>query len=65
MLIWNQETILSYLRRYPDVMWEITRKLTGIMRQAREIIYGLAFKPVAADWLHYLFSNAQIVLEVR
>ena len=46
-LIWNQETILSYLRRYPDVMWEITRKLTGIMRQAREIIYGLAFKPVA------------------
>lgn len=47
VLIWNRETILRYLRRYPDVMWEVTRKLTGIMRQAREIIYGLAFKPVA------------------
>jgi len=47
VFLWDQETILRYLRRYPDVMWEITKKLTGIMRQAREIIYGLAFKPVA------------------
>lgn len=47
LIMWDRETILRYLRRYPDVMWEITKYLTGIMRQAREIIYGLAFKPVA------------------
>jgi len=47
VLLWNQETILRYLRRYPDVMWDITGVLTQIMRNAREIIYGLAFKPVA------------------
>jgi len=47
VLLWNQEIILRYLRRYPDVMWDITGVLTKIMRNAREIIYGLAFKPVA------------------
>jgi len=47
VLLWDQKTILRYLHRYPDVMWKITGKLTGIMRHAREIIYGLAFQPVA------------------
>ena len=47
VLLWDHDTILRYLRRYPDVMWEITGMLTRIMRQAREIIYSLAFKPVA------------------
>lgn len=47
VLLWEKETILRSLRRYPDTMWEVTRILTRIMRQAREIIYSLAFKPVA------------------
>lgn len=47
VLLWGRETILSYLRRYPNAMWETTRVLTRIMRHAREIIYNLAFKPVA------------------
>ena len=47
VLIWDRKTILKYLRQYPDVMWKTTRMLTRIMRQAREIIYGLAFQPVA------------------
>lgn len=47
VLLWDKETILRILRRYPDTMWEVTKILTGIMRQAREIIYSLAFKPVA------------------
>ena len=47
VLQWDRETILDYLRRYPDVMWETTKMLTKIMRHAREIIYSLAFQPVA------------------
>ena len=47
ILLWDKEVIVSYLRRYPDVMWEITAILTQTMRQAREIIYNLAFKPAA------------------
>lgn len=47
VLIWDKDTILRYLRRYPDVMWEVTGVLSNTMRRAREIIYGLAFKPVA------------------
>lgn len=47
VLLWDQETILRTLRQYPDTMWEVTKILTRIMRQAREIIYSLAFKPVA------------------
>ena len=47
VLVWERESILKYLRQYPDVMWKTTKMLTRIMRQAREIIYGLAFHPVA------------------
>lgn len=47
VMLWGRETILPYLRRYPDAMWETTKILTKIMRQAREIIYNLAFQPVA------------------
>lgn len=47
VLLWDKETILRTLRRYPDAMWEVTGILTRTMRRAREIIYNLAFKPVA------------------
>lgn len=47
VLLWSRDTILVHLRQYPDALWEATKLLTGIMRQAREIIYGLAFRPVA------------------
>ncbi|MEN8242346.1 MAG: Crp/Fnr family transcriptional regulator [Chloroflexota bacterium] len=47
VLIWDRKTVLKYLRKYPDVMWKTTRMLTRIMRHAREIIYSLAFQPVA------------------
>lgn len=45
--LWDRSRILPFLYKYPDAMWELTRLLTGIMRQAREIIYDLAFQPVA------------------
>ena len=56
-LVWPREIILPYLKRYPDVMWEVTGLLTRIMRRAREIIYGLAFQPVASRLAGYLLDN--------
>lgn len=47
VLLWDREMILRVLNRFPDAMWEVTRLLSGIMRKARTIIYGLAFQPVA------------------
>lgn len=46
--IWTKQVILPILDRYPQAHWEINRMLVATMRQAREIIYGLAFKPVAS-----------------
>lgn len=65
VLLWERETILRYLRRYPDAMWETTGILTMNMRQAREIIYNLAFQPVAGRLAtllldQYFSSGAQI-----
>ena len=45
--LWKRDAILPILYRHPETLWEISVKLTGIMRKAREIIYGLAFQPVA------------------
>lgn len=58
-LVWPREVILPYLKRYPEVMWEVTGLLTQIMRRAREIIYGLAFQPVASRLAGYLLENLQ------
>lgn len=45
--IWDEDTLLPLLYRHPETLWEITGMLTTKMRKAREIIYGLAFQPVA------------------
>jgi CRP-like cAMP-binding protein len=45
--LWDRQMILRVLKRYPDAMWDVTKLLSGIMRKARTIIYGLAFQPVA------------------
>lgn len=44
---WPRDAILPILYRNPPAMWEICALLVRTMRQAREIIYGLAFQPVA------------------
>lgn len=46
--LWSKDDILTVIQRNPDALWEVTCRLVGIMRHAREIIYGLAFQPVAA-----------------
>ena len=45
--LWSRDAILPILYRNPEAMWEITSLLTKTMRKAREVIYGLAFQPVA------------------
>ncbi len=55
--LWSKDVILPLLKRYPDAMWEIPRMLTRIMRQAREIIYGLAFQPVAGRLAGFLMDQ--------
>jgi CRP-like cAMP-binding protein len=40
-------------------MWETTKILTKIMRQAREIIYSLAFQPVAGRLARILLDQHQ------
>ncbi|MCX6004002.1 MAG: Crp/Fnr family transcriptional regulator [Chloroflexi bacterium] len=45
--LWTSEAILTALFRNPEAMWEIHRTQMKLMRRAREIIYGLAFEPVA------------------
>lgn len=46
--LWSKDVIQPIIDRYPQAQREINRMLVNTMRQAREIIYGLAFKPVAS-----------------
>ncbi|RLD00332.1 MAG: hypothetical protein DRI65_16480, partial [Chloroflexota bacterium] len=57
--IWSRDTILPLLMKYPRAMWDIPKKLTGTMRSAREIIYGLAFQPVASRLAGYILDNLE------
>lgn len=57
--LWHRDTILPVLRKYPDAMWAVPQKLTRIMRKAREIIYGLAFQPVAGRLAKYLLDQIE------
>jgi len=57
--IWSRDTILPLLMKYPKAMWDIPKILTGTMRSAREIIYGLAFQPVASRLAGYILDNLE------
>ena len=46
--LWSKDDILAVVQRNPEAIWAVTCRLIGIMRQAREIIYGMAFQPVSA-----------------
>jgi CRP-like cAMP-binding protein len=46
--LWSKGDILTVVQRNPEAIWAVTCRLIGIMRHAREIIYGLAFQPVSA-----------------
>lgn len=57
--LWSRDTILPLLMKYPRAMWDIPKKLTDTMRSAREIIYGLAFQPVASRLAGYILDNLE------
>jgi CRP-like cAMP-binding protein len=56
--LWPQEVIAPMLSRNPALLWEILRIMMGTMRRAREVIYGLAFKPVAGRLAKLLLEQA-------
>jgi CRP-like cAMP-binding protein len=57
--LWPKDIVLPLLMKYPQAMWDIPKKLTGIMREARKIIYSLAFQPVASRLAGYLLDNLE------
>ncbi len=56
---WEQEVVLPTFYRYPQTMFAVMGILTGFMRQAREIIYGLAFQPVASRLAQVILAQAK------
>ena len=57
--LWQKEIMLPLLMKYPKAMWDIPKKLTSTMRSAREIIYSLAFQPVASRLAGFLLDNLE------
>jgi hypothetical protein len=57
--LWAWDLILPFLKKCPEAMWEIPLLLMSIMRQAREIICGLGFQPVAGRWARCLVKNVR------
>ena len=57
--LWPKDFMLPLLMKYPEAMWDIPKNLTDTMRSAREIIYGLAFQPVASRLAGYLLDNLE------
>ncbi|KAA3644170.1 MAG: Crp/Fnr family transcriptional regulator [Chloroflexi bacterium] len=57
VFVWPEEVLLPILYENPKAMWAITRKLVGIMRQAREVIYGLAFQPLTSRLAQLLLTR--------
>ena len=55
--LWTRSEIVPILYRNPEAMWEIPRLQVRSMRRAREIIYGLAFQPVAGRLAHLLLDR--------
>lgn len=55
--LWNRDAILPVLFRHPQALWEVTKMQVETMRRAREIIYGLAFRPVANRLANLLLDS--------
>ncbi|NOH12742.1 MAG: Crp/Fnr family transcriptional regulator [Chloroflexi bacterium] len=57
VFLWPKDVLLPLLHENPEAMWAITAKLVGIMRQAREVIYGLAFQPLTSRLAQLLLTR--------
>ena len=56
--LWSQTTLEPILNRNPSVLWALLGRLTNTMRIAREVIYGLAFNPVAGRLARLLLDQS-------
>jgi len=57
MYIWHRDTLLPIVDRNPAIWRAIACELIATMRRAREIIYGLAFQPVAGRLAKLLLTQ--------
>jgi CRP-like cAMP-binding protein len=55
--VWHRDVIMPVLYRHPEALWETNKSLVRTMRRAREIIYGLAFHPVAGRLANLLLKQ--------
>ena len=58
--VWHRDTLLPILYQNHEALWEINRTLIRTMRHAREIIYGLAFHPVAGRIANLLLKESNV-----
>ena len=57
--LWHRDAILPSLYKHPNALFDVTKQLTATMRRAREIIYGLAFQPVAGRLANFILSSLE------
>lgn len=55
--LWHVDDIKTVLFRNPEVLWEVNKLQIAIMRRARQVIYGLAFQPVAGRLANLLLDR--------
>lgn len=58
VVLWHKSVLHPILNRNPEALWGIIRYQSKIMRRAREIIYGLAFQPVAGRLARLLLERS-------
>ena len=56
--LWSQAVLTPVLNRNPAVLWALLGRQTSTMRKAREVIYGLAFSPVAGRLARLLLDQS-------
>ncbi len=56
---WRGEDLAPILSQNPDSLWELFKVQARAMRKAREIIYNLAFQPVAGRLAKLLLEQSQ------
>jgi len=57
--LWHRDAILPSLYKHPNALFDVTKQLTATMRRAREIIYGLAFQPVAGRLANFILNSLE------
>jgi CRP/FNR family transcriptional regulator len=56
---WSGDDLKPFFSEHPEALWELFRVQARAMRKAREIIYGLAFQPVAGRLAKLLLERSQ------